>query len=165
MKKLLLLPFLLFAITAIAQPELTLDETNATVKFYFVKKKVPGSVDNFEATVKFDPSNLPGSSISGSVDASTINTGNKMRDKHLRSEDYFHVEKYPNFTFKSTSITKTSKGYEMKGTMTIKGIEKPVTWTFTYKDGKFVARTIINPDDYDIPKDSEVKIEVQVSVQ
>ena len=62
------------------------------------------------------------------VDVNTINTRIDARDKHLRSADFFDVEKYPKMTFKSTSIRKTGDNkYELKGDLTMHGITKPVT--------------------------------------
>jgi polyisoprenoid-binding protein YceI len=63
-----------------------------------------------------------------------------MRDKHLRSAEFFEVEKYPKMTFKSTSIEKTGKDkYKLMGNLTLHGITKPVTINMWYRG------TIENP--------------------
>jgi len=62
-----------------------------------------------------------------SIDASTINTDNERRDGHLRSADFFEVEKYPTVTFKSTKVKKTGEGtFEVTGDLTMRGVTKPV---------------------------------------
>jgi polyisoprenoid-binding protein YceI len=77
-----------------------------------------------------------------STDVASINTEVEMRDKHLRSDEFFDVEKYPKMTFKSTSIQKTEKDkdkYKLTGQLTLHGITKPVIITMWYRG------TIENP--------------------
>ena len=67
-----------------------------------------------------------------SIDAASVNTDNEARDKHLRSADFFEVEKFPAITFKSSSVKEVAKGkLEVTGTLTIRGVAKQVTFPIT----------------------------------
>ena len=70
-------------------------------------------------TVKLDPADLTRSSIQLTIDTASINTRELQRDAHLRSADFFDVEKCPMIEFKSTRITKTGpESYEVAGRLT-----------------------------------------------
>ena len=69
------------------------------------------------------------STVEASVDAGTVNTNDTQRDGHLKSADFFDVEKFPKLNFKSTAVAKKSEAkYEVKGNLTIHGVTKPVTF-------------------------------------
>src|SRR5690606_34617564 len=93
------------------------------------------------------------------VDANTINTDNEKRDEHLRSGDFFEVEKFPNLTFKSTSFKKISGNkYVLEGDLTIRGVTKRVKFDVTFNGTSvspwgqtkagFAATASINRTDY-----------------
>jgi len=69
--------------------------------------KVDGHLKGIKGFISFDPNALNNSAFNVSVNANTINTDNSARDKHLRKEDYFHVEKFPLISLVSTKITKS----------------------------------------------------------
>src|ERR1700761_4442086 len=71
---------------------------------------VDGTVSGLQGTIKFDPSNLANAYFDVSVDATTINTGNEMRDGHLKKEDYFDVAHYTRIHFLSTGVTAAKGG-------------------------------------------------------
>jgi len=76
---------------------------------------------------------LESAEVEFSIDAGTVNTGMEDRDKHLKSPDFFDVEKFPKIYFKSTSIKKVDdETYKMMGDLTIKKLTKPVELTVTY---------------------------------
>lgn len=98
------------------------------------------------------------------IQATSINTNVDARDNHLRSADFFEVEKYPTITFKSTKIKKTDKAnhYSLEGKMTIKGVTKDVVFDLEYgghlKNDKeerigLTAKTVIDRFDYNIEFD------------
>ena len=61
------------------------------------------------------------------LQTATVNTGNEQRDKHLKSPDFFDVDKNPTITFKSTSISKAGGKLQMTGDLTLNGVTKAVT--------------------------------------
>jgi polyisoprenoid-binding protein YceI len=69
------------------------------------------------------------SSIRATVDVSTLSTGDAQRDGHLKSADFFELEKFPTMTFKSTSVKqKGEEEYAVTGDLTLHGVTKPVTF-------------------------------------
>lgn len=120
---------------------------------------VHGSFRGVSGVVHLDPADLKKSSVDASIDVTTVDTGIAARDNHLKSPDFFDVAKFPTLTFKSTSVTKTSGGYEVKGDLTLHGVTKPVvlnmeapTKEVTDQRGKlhrgFSATTVINRRDF-----------------
>jgi polyisoprenoid-binding protein YceI len=69
------------------------------------------------------------STLDISIDVSTVNTQDAQRDGHLKSADFFDVEKFPAMTFKSTHIEKTGDGFAVTGDLTIHGVTRPVVVT------------------------------------
>jgi polyisoprenoid-binding protein YceI len=98
--------------------------------------------------LKFNPDNLAVSSVSFQVNTKSINTGVPNRDNHLRSEEFFAVNKYPAMTFQSIGVKqKEGNQYTLEGNLTIKGKTNKVAIPFTYfgtrdnplKKGQMVA--------------------------
>jgi polyisoprenoid-binding protein YceI len=117
---------------------------------------VDGSFKGLEASISFDAQTGNGS-IEASIDVSTINTGINARDKHLRSDDYFDVVKYPKIKMKSTKIEKQKDG-SFIGTfnLTIKSTTKSIKLPFTFQNNTFVGKFTINRQDYGVGKGSWV---------
>jgi polyisoprenoid-binding protein YceI len=89
---------------------------------------VKGSFSGLSGTLAEHASDSTLSSIEASVPVATVSTGDAQRDGHLKSADFFDVEKYPNMTFKSTTVKATGEGeYEVTGDLTIHGVTKPQT--------------------------------------
>jgi polyisoprenoid-binding protein YceI len=93
---------------------------------HMMVSKVRGSFDKVNGTVTGDLSNPASVQVEVTIDASSINTGNARRDDHLRSADFFEVEKYPVITFKSRKIEKAGEEYRMIGDLTMHGVTKEV---------------------------------------
>ncbi len=91
---------------------------------------VPGSFKEFAGTAVFDKSDPSKSSVTMEVKTASIDTANKKRDDHLRSQDFFKVKEHPTMSFQSTKVTPKGKAYEIEGTLTLLGETKPVTATF-----------------------------------
>jgi polyisoprenoid-binding protein YceI len=91
-----------------------------------------GTFNGLKGTINFDPASPLTSSFDVTVDASTIDTDIESRDRHLRKEDYFDVEKYPVIRIQSTKITKTNSTDYLYffGTLTIKGVSKEIKFPF-----------------------------------
>lgn len=92
-----------------------------------------GSFSGLAGVITFDPANPGGCSFDVSIDAKTINTGNDMRDNHLRAEDYFDVKNYPQIRFLSDKVSSTKKNGTLfvSGKLTMKGITREVSFPFT----------------------------------
>ena len=102
-------------------------------KVRHLMSQVRGGFNEFSGTVSLNPAKLETSSVEFKIKAASIDTGVADRDKHLRSPDFFDVEKYPELTFKSTSIKATGKdAYAVTGNLTIHGVTKQVTLPVTF---------------------------------
>jgi polyisoprenoid-binding protein YceI len=119
---------------------------------------VDGSFGGMNGEIIFDPKALATASFKINVPVSTINTGIDSRDKHLKKDEYFDVVKYPNMQFVSTSVKATATGYELTGTLTIKGKSKVVTIPFTFKQfsssSLFEGTLSVNRLDYGVGSSS-----------
>jgi polyisoprenoid-binding protein YceI len=91
---------------------------------------VHGEFSKFQVNVTQPNSDFSDASIEMTAESKSINTGISMRDDHLRAEDYFHVDKFPTLTFKSTTVKKLKDNeYEIAGDFTMKGVTKKVKLT------------------------------------
>ena len=89
---------------------------------------VPGRFTDFEGTIRFDRQNPWTSGVELTVRAASIDTANNDRDDHLRSADFFDVQKFPTLTFTSTSVAgKDASNLEVTGDLTLHGVTKRVT--------------------------------------
>lgn len=144
-----------------------LDLTKATVSFYFHGEKVTGSLSGLKASVNINKDKPEQSDISGTVDVNTIDTGNKMRDKHLKSSDYFHADKFPTISFKTKSVSKQGDGYLVIGLIKIKDIEREEKFSLSIAKGVLIFKGSINSADYGIMKkkkreESQVDITIEI---
>ncbi|MEM6722625.1 MAG: YceI family protein [Bacteroidota bacterium] len=98
----------------------------------FDTKKATGNFATLEGTINFDPENLEASNFDMWVDVSTIETGNKTKNKHAVGKKWFDAEQFPKITFQSTAISRQGEQYETTGTLTIRDISTPVTFPFSF---------------------------------
>jgi polyisoprenoid-binding protein YceI len=101
-------------------------EVSFTVRHMMVSK-VRGRFDKFDGSFVTGEDPLS-SSVTAKVDLSSINTGQEQRDAHIRSADFFEVEKYPEMTFVSTGIKASEEGFTLEGDLTLKGVTKAVAF-------------------------------------
>ena len=95
--------------------------------------KVRGSFNEFDGSGSFDAGDPARSQLQLTIQATSIDTRNADRDSHLRSNDFFDVETYPEITFRSTAVENVdAENYRVTGDLTIKGVTKPVTVDFEY---------------------------------
>jgi len=87
---------------------------------------VRGEFTKISGTMVWDPENPAQSSIEASIDASSINTREAQRDAHLKSPDFFDVEKYPAIQFQSTQVRNHDGALEVTGNLTIHGVTRSV---------------------------------------
>ena len=107
-----------------------LDTDHSEIGFtarHLVVTKVNGLFDDFSVVAEV-PENHKDATIEFTVQTASINTRNADRDGHLKSADFFDVEKYPTMTFKATTITDD----EITGDLTIKGVTKPATFSYDF---------------------------------
>lgn len=101
---------------------------------------VMGLFKDFDATINSTKSDFSDATFDLTVKTASINTEVEKRDAHLKSADFFDVEKNPTMTFKSTGVKKTGANkYKLTGDLTLNGITKPVTMDVWYRG------TIENP--------------------
>ncbi len=164
-KRLALASALVLTIAAWASAsEWTVDKAHSSIGFtvsHMVISKVPGKFTDFDGNVTFDPAHPADGSVSFTIQAASISTDNEKRDSHLKSADFFDVEKYPEITFVSTKVEPGNDNhYQITGDLTMRGVTKPVTfdavlngvvddpWGNT-KSG-FTATTTINRQDFGV---------------
>ena len=107
-----------------------IDPAHSTVGFsarHMGLAKVRGQFNRFTGEIEGDPKSIAEAKGRFEVDLASVDTGNHDRDAHLRSADFFEVERFPTMTFVSKSVTPAGDGtYKVTGDLTIKGITKPV---------------------------------------
>ena len=106
-----------------------LDPSHSTVEFvvrHLMISKVRGRFASFSGQIDLAPGSDMPEAISASIDINSIDTREDQRDNHLRSADFFEVEKYPTMTFQSTRIEGTSGDFKVYGNLTLHGVTKEV---------------------------------------
>ncbi|MBS1830472.1 MAG: polyisoprenoid-binding protein [Acidobacteria bacterium] len=118
-----------------AEPQTySIDASHATAQFsvrHLMVSNVKGTFSKFSGKAVWDPSNLAAAKLEATIDVASVNTNQAKRDAHLRSADFFDVEKFPTMTFQSTRFTKNGDQIKMTGKLTIKGTTKDVTFDVT----------------------------------
>ena len=89
--------------------------------------KVRGKFEDFEASAVVDTGNPQNSAVKATIKTASVNTGNADRDGHVRGDDFFSVEQFPEMTFGSTSFDVHGNSGTVTGDLTLKGITRPVT--------------------------------------
>ena len=157
----LLVPTLFVPPTKPAPAVWNIDKGHSSVNFqirHFVSK-VRGSFTDFKGTITADPDAWQGAQIDVEITAPSITTNNDRRDADLRSSNFFAVDSFPTITFKSTRIERTGDDAMIYGTLTIRGVMKPVVLTGTFNGIQksaqadrvgFDATTTVNRMDYGV---------------
>jgi polyisoprenoid-binding protein YceI len=113
-----------------------IDTTHSGINFsirHMVVSKVRGRFARYTGTVALDDRDLTQSVVQATIDASSIDTGTPQRDTHLRSADFFDVEKYPEIRFQSRRIEKLEASrYRVVGDLTIRDITREVSLDVEY---------------------------------
>jgi polyisoprenoid-binding protein YceI len=165
MKISILYIFLLCSFVTAAQ-ELTINEADTRISFYFQDQEVSGTMSDFVFTGQININAIENAVISGSVASESLDTDNWFRNRHLRSTKYFSSKTHPRLHFTSTGVESTGDGFRVSGTLTIKGITQEITWLFKNKtDTTFVGTTTINTQDFDIHVyDKRARNEVSITI-
>jgi polyisoprenoid-binding protein YceI len=156
MKKLpLLLLFPILFNAAMAQVKQSVVKSSVIFHIKNLGFNVDGNLGGLQADILFDPANVASSKIDASVETKTINTDNEGRDKHLKKDDYFDVEKYPKIRIKSVSL-KHKGGENFMGMFDVtikdktKQIEIPFKYTEAGKAATFTAKFKLNRVDFGV---------------
>jgi polyisoprenoid-binding protein YceI len=136
---------LLFAFKPIAPSTWTVDKAHARLTFsitHMSVSDVEGSFKIFDATVNAPGDDFANATVDFTADAASINTDNEARDKHIKTDAFLDVAKYPTVNFKSTSFKKLSENtYAVAGNLTLHGVTKPVTLTAVTRMGMSMKKT------------------------
>lgn len=144
----------------------TVDEVHSVVEFsvrHMMISNVKGNFNSFSADIEADPNDLTDASIEFTIDANSIDTRKEDRDNHLRSADFFEVEKYPEIKFTATNIVKkTDNTYDVAGDFDMHGVSKPVTFNVVFEGqagdiAGFSADTEINRADFGLTWNSTLE--------
>ena len=113
-------------------------------------KTVNGTFKEMEGVINFDVADLESSSMDVCISSSSVDTDNKKRDQHLRTEDFFDSEKYPEICFKSTSIKQSENNFIAIGELSMHGVTKSVKIPFSFQDNTFNGSFTINRKDFGV---------------
>lgn len=120
-----------------AKSKWTVDPAHSSIDFsvrHMMISRVRGTFHNFEASIQADPNDLTSADIEFRIDAASVDTRTGDRDNHLRSADFFNVEKYPTITFKPTQIVKKGEAeYDVTGDLTIRDVTRSETFAVTFE--------------------------------
>ncbi|MGK9270828.1 YceI family protein [Williamsia muralis] len=142
----------------------TIDPVHSAVNFsvrHLMVSKVRGKFENFSGAITVDENGNP--AVTAEIDVNSINTGNEQRDGHIKSADFFEVEKYPTATFTSTSVKPDGGDYLLEGDFTLHGVTKPVALKLEFNGvnpgmgngpvAGFEASVVLNRKDFGIDID------------
>lgn len=107
----------------------TSDAAHSEVDFsvrHLAISNVHGRIGKVAATLLFNETDIAKSSVTATIDVTTIDTGEAARDADLKSDTFFDVAKFPTATFTSTSVVKSASGLTVTGNLTLHGVTKPV---------------------------------------
>ncbi|MCZ2401770.1 YceI family protein [Paenarthrobacter sp. Z7-10] len=146
--------------TGLTQGTWTLDASHSEVGFsvrHAGISKVRGKFTELAATATVGET-AEASSVSATIAAASFDSGDANRDGHVRGADFFDVEKFPELTFASTSISGSGEDYKLSGDLTIRGITKPVVFETEFNGvavdpfgatrAGFSAKTVISRKDF-----------------
>ena len=107
-----------------------IDPAHSSAQFtirHLMISNVRGDFRSVKGTVVYDSENIADSRIEAEIDVNTLNTRDENRDAHVKSAEFFNVEKYPSILFKSSKVESTGEGeFKITGALTILGVTKEV---------------------------------------
>lgn len=126
-----LLLILLLPVLSAAEPviyKVDVDHSGVSFSIRHFVSNVSGRFRDFDGVIKYDKANPAASSVEFTVRAASIDTTNNDRDEHLRSKDFFDVQKFPTLTFSSTQVAaKDSSTLNVTGNLTLHGVTRSIT--------------------------------------
>jgi polyisoprenoid-binding protein YceI len=146
-----------------AQSEWKLDKVHSSITFsvrHMVISDVVGSFKDFAIDLKSEKDDFSDAQVQCTIKVGSISTDNERRDGHLKSDDFFNAEKFPEIKFKASSFEKLGDNkYKITGDMTIRDVTKTVTFDATLNGtlktnrgvlSAWKATTTINRFDYNL---------------
>lgn len=113
-----------------------IDQAHSKVQFtvsHMVVSEVTGHFKKFDGKITSDGEDFTKGNVEFTINAASIDTDNEKRDEHLRSDDFFNAEKYPEIIFKGKSLKKVGNNkYKLKGDFTMRNVTKPVELDVVY---------------------------------
>ncbi len=113
----------------------TIDKSHSSVGFkvrHMMVSKVHGSFGDFEGSLEFVEGDPSAWAADVTIKTATVDTNDEGRDKHLRNEDFFNVDAFPEMTFKATGAKAVGDGFVVVGDLTLVGVTKPVELEVEY---------------------------------
>ena len=152
------------ATTQLAAGTWAIDPVHSSINFWvrhLMVSKVRGKFDNFNGAIVVAEDGTP--SVHAEIGVDSVNTGNDQRDAHVRSADFFDVEKYPIATFTSGAVESNGDNYVLRGELTLKGVTRPVALDLDFygvnpgmghgEVAGFEASVVLNRKDFGIDID------------
>jgi polyisoprenoid-binding protein YceI len=106
------------------------DNAHTSIEFsarHMMVSTVRGHFTEFSGEIELDPDDLSKSRATATIKPASIDTREEARNAHLRSADFFDVERYPEITYRSTKVeSRGGKHYRVEGDLTIKDVTRPV---------------------------------------
>jgi len=106
-----------------------IDPAHSSVNFeisHMAVSHVHGSLTNVSGIVELNDKDITKSSVEATIDTTTVSTGVVMRDNTLKSDDFFNVQKYPQITFRSSSLRRNKGTVQLLGNLTLNGVTRSV---------------------------------------
>jgi polyisoprenoid-binding protein YceI len=152
--RLVLLLLALFVLTSVSLYRTGNYTISDTYVIAFDGSGAEGTFRGLTGEIVFDRDNLSAARMDVSVDAATIETGNKTKDKHARGEAWFDVERYPKITYVATDFERMAEGYLANGVLTLHGVSKskalPFTFTPDGTGGTFTGKMTVDREAFGI---------------
>jgi len=164
MKLKLLLMMLVTGLAVNAQTTWTVDKAHTNIRFtttHMMISEVDGEFTDYDATVENVSEGFVGATVEFTAKVNSINTGNERRDGHLKSDDFFNAEEFPEITFKG-KIEKEDRKYYLVGDFTMRDVTKKVKFDVKYngimtmgetKKAGFKVSGVVNRFDYGLKWD------------
>jgi polyisoprenoid-binding protein YceI len=138
----------------------------------FTGSSASGIFEKMKGNISFDENDLASSKFFLSIDVASIATGNWLKNRHARSDNWFNAEKYPSINFTSQKFSKSGSGFQVEGTLDMHGIKKTITIPFSFSGNTFKAKFSVNRIDYGIGTlegmskkvSNEIKLEISIPV-
>jgi len=140
-------------------PVFEITPVDSSIKFHVKSSTtIAGKFDKWDATLTFTSPQETTGVLEITIQAASVDTGSGMKNRKLKSKDFFDAEQNPSITFKSTKIVQTGHNtYEVDGDFTIRGVSNPEKLTLTISgrgtgSGEIKGAMVFNRKDYGMNK-------------